>query len=66
MVLTLVLPDQYGYVLSVASASFFIGVLHSTLTGTARKRSGLKYPISYATEEQAAKDKNAYTFNCGQ
>lgn len=35
-------------------------------TAKFRKASGLKYPIAYATPEQADKDPNAYLFNCGK
>lgn len=50
----------------MASASFFVNLYHFALTGKARKASGLKYPISYATVEQAAKDPAAHKFNCCQ
>lgn len=50
----------------MASASFFVNVYHFALTGGARKASGLKYPIPYATVEQAAKDPAAHRFNCCQ
>ncbi|KAK8101165.1 uncharacterized protein PG998_007429 [Apiospora kogelbergensis] len=59
-------PNEYGYVLLVASGSFLVNVLHFFLSANARRASGLKYPIPYATEEQAAKDPKAYTFNCAQ
>lgn len=35
------------------------------LTGGRRKAAGIKYPIAYATVEQADKDPKAYAFNCG-
>ncbi|KFH43277.1 Microsomal glutathione S-transferase-like protein [Hapsidospora chrysogenum ATCC 11550] len=60
------IPDEYGYVLAVASSGFFVNMFHMQLTGMHRKKSGLKHPISYATEEQAAKDNNAFRFNCAQ
>lgn len=50
----------------MASASFFVNLYHFALTGKARKASGLKYPIPYATVEQAAKDPAAHKFNCCQ
>lgn len=36
------------------------------LTSKARKASGLKYPIAYASNELAEKDNAAYQFNCAQ
>jgi glutathione S-transferase len=56
----------YSYVLTVASASFFVNTYHFFLTAKARSGSGLKYPIPYATEEQAAKSPAAFKFNCAQ
>ncbi|KAK7967354.1 glutathione S-transferase [Apiospora aurea] len=66
MPLILQVPNEYGYVLVAASSSFFVNLLHFFLSAKARKASGLKYPIPYATEEQAAKDPKAYAFNCAQ
>jgi len=66
MVFTLTLPTEFPYVLAVATSAFFVNSYHAILTGGARRKSGLKYPISYATEEQAAKDPAAATFNCAQ
>ncbi|KAI4598980.1 hypothetical protein KJ359_002395 [Pestalotiopsis sp. 9143b] len=66
MPFTLELPSEYGYVLTVASLSFFVNSYHTTLSVLARKDSGLKYPIPYATEEQAAKSPAAFKFNCAQ
>lgn len=65
MPLDIGLPDSYGLVLLVASSSFFVNTYHVFLTSAARKRSGLKYPIPYASTELAEKDPNAYQFNCG-
>ncbi|KAH8194915.1 hypothetical protein TruAng_010918 [Truncatella angustata] len=55
-----------SYILTVASASFFVNTYHFFLSASARKGSGLKYPIPYATEEQAAKSPAAFKFNCAQ
>ncbi|KAI1849494.1 hypothetical protein JX265_012745 [Neoarthrinium moseri] len=66
MPFSLQLPSEYGYVLTVASASFFVNTYHFVLSARARTGSGLKYPIPYATEEQAAKDPKAFKFNCAQ
>ncbi|KAI5458385.1 hypothetical protein BGZ63DRAFT_426788 [Mariannaea sp. PMI_226] len=60
------LPDQYGLVLAVATSTFFVNTLHVVLTSKARKASGLKYPIPYASNELAEKDTKAYQFNCAQ
>ncbi|KAH9999257.1 membrane-associated proteins in eicosanoid and glutathione metabolism [Xylariaceae sp. FL0662B] len=59
-------PGEYGYVLAAAASSLFINALHMVLVVKARKASGLKYPIPYASQEQAAKDPKAYAFNCAQ
>ncbi|KAI1371487.1 membrane-associated proteins in eicosanoid and glutathione metabolism [Hypoxylon crocopeplum] len=59
-------PSEYGYVLTVAVSSLFINTLHFVLTAKARNRSGLAYPIPYASQEQAEKDPKAYAFNCAQ
>ncbi|KAK7935082.1 glutathione S-transferase [Apiospora marii] len=66
MTLILQVPNEYGYVLVAASSSLLVNVLHFILSAKARKASGLKYPIPYASEEQAAKDPKAYSFNCAQ
>ncbi|KAL1875283.1 hypothetical protein VTK73DRAFT_10239 [Phialemonium thermophilum] len=60
------LPSEYGYVLAAATSTFFVNMFHSTLTSRARKASGQKYPISYASNELAEKDHKAYLFNCAQ
>jgi hypothetical protein len=65
MPLTLVLPDNYSYVLLAASSSLFLTTVHFFVDAQARKKSGLKYPVSYATPEQIAKNPAAYQFNCG-
>lgn len=57
---------QLSYVLVAATSTFFINTLHVVLTSKARKRSGLKYPIPYASNELAEKDAEAYKFNCGK
>ncbi|CEI65739.1 hypothetical protein FVEN_g7578 [Fusarium venenatum] len=66
MSLVLELPAEYGYVLVAATSTFFINTLHVVLTSKARKRSGLKYPIPYASNDLAEKDAEAYKFNCAQ
>ncbi|KAM5356373.1 hypothetical protein ACJ41O_003019 [Fusarium nematophilum] len=66
MTFSLELPDQYGFVLVAATSTFFINSLHVVLTSSARKASGLKYPIPYASNDLAEKDHKAYRFNCAQ
>ncbi|KAM0280287.1 hypothetical protein ACHAQH_004123 [Verticillium albo-atrum] len=66
MPLTIQLPDEFSYVLLVATSTFFINTQHVLLTSRFRKQSGLKYPIPYASNEQADKDRKAYMFNCAQ
>ncbi|KAH7362928.1 hypothetical protein B0T11DRAFT_89120 [Plectosphaerella cucumerina] len=66
MVLTLTLPSEFGYVLLVATSSFFVNTVHSVVTSKHRKLSGLKYPIAYASNDLAEKDPKAYKFNCAQ
>lgn len=58
--------DIHSYVLTVASASFFLNTYHFMLTAKARGASGIKYPTPYATVEQAEKDPKAFKFNCAQ
>ncbi|KAH0441603.1 hypothetical protein CcaCcLH18_01863 [Colletotrichum camelliae] len=66
MPMTLQVPDEYGYVLLVAASTFFINTTHALLTSKFRKASGLVYPVPYASNEAAEKDRKAYMFNCAQ
>ncbi|KAH7309430.1 glutathione S-transferase-like protein [Stachybotrys elegans] len=66
MGLTIEVPSQYGLVLVAASSTFFLNLWHILLTSSARKASGIKYPVAYASKEEADKDKNALLFNCAQ
>ncbi|CEJ94583.1 hypothetical protein VHEMI10103 [[Torrubiella] hemipterigena] len=66
MVLTLVVPDEYSYVLAAVTSTFFVNTVHMFRTSKLRKASGIKYPNAYASDEQAKKDPAAYTFNCAQ
>ena len=52
--------------LLAASSTFFVNYYHMLLTSKYRKLAGQKYPIAYASNELAEKDKNAYKFNCGK
>ncbi|KAK4203231.1 hypothetical protein QBC40DRAFT_274861 [Triangularia verruculosa] len=64
--ISITLPSDYSYVLLAASSTFFINTLHAVLTSKARKASGIKYPVSYAANDVAEKDRKAYLFNCAQ
>ncbi|KAH9236920.1 hypothetical protein K456DRAFT_50773 [Colletotrichum gloeosporioides 23] len=66
MPMTLQVPDEYGYVLLVAASTFFINTTHVLLTSKFRKASGLVYPVPYASNDAAEKDRKAYMFNCAQ
>ncbi|KAI1349508.1 hypothetical protein F5Y01DRAFT_288889 [Xylaria sp. FL0043] len=59
-------PKEYGYVLAVAASTMFINTTHKTISSMARKASGIPYPISYATKEEAEKNPKAYKFNLAQ
>ncbi|RYP55214.1 hypothetical protein DL769_010225 [Monosporascus sp. CRB-8-3] len=66
MSLTLELPAEYGYTIAVAATSLLLNTYHGYLTSRARRASGIPYPNSYATAEQAEKDPKAMVFNCTQ
>jgi hypothetical protein len=55
-----------SYVLLAATSTFFVNTYHMVLTVKYRKKSGVKYPACYASNEVAEKDKNAYLLNCGK
>ncbi|KAI0016738.1 MAPEG family protein [Xylariomycetidae sp. FL0641] len=63
---SLPVPKEYGYVLTVAASSLFVNVYHFVISARARRAAGLAYPIPYATQEQQARDPNAYKFNLAQ
>ncbi|PHH78612.1 hypothetical protein CDD80_6583 [Ophiocordyceps camponoti-rufipedis] len=64
MAIPLELPDHL--VLAAATSTFFVNTMHAFRTMKFRKASGVEYPQSYATNEQAAKNPSAYRFNCAQ
>lgn len=66
MVVTLQIPNEYGYVLLVATSSALVNLWHGGQTVKARKASGIGYPNTYASAEQAEKDPAAYKLNCAQ
>ncbi|KAF4470578.1 MAPEG family [Fusarium albosuccineum] len=55
-----------GFVLAVATSTFFLNTIHAYRTSTIRESSGVQYPASYASEERATKDPQAFLFNCAQ
>ncbi|KAJ4424624.1 hypothetical protein N0V82_000756 [Gnomoniopsis sp. IMI 355080] len=58
--------NEYGYVLLVAGFTSLVNQWHGVQTVRARKASGIGYPNTYATAEQAEKDPAAYQLNCAQ
>ncbi|SPQ21966.1 2d8cfbfd-1880-43b3-9397-ebc67a6ab6d3 [Thermothielavioides terrestris] len=64
--MAITIPDEYGYVLLAASSTFIVSFFHSALTSRKRRAAGIKYPITYASPEQAEKDPKAFAFNCAQ
>ncbi|PSR79112.1 hypothetical protein BD289DRAFT_442931 [Coniella lustricola] len=64
--LTVQIPQEYGYVLLTVVGSVFVNSFHGIMTGKARKSSGIGYPNAYATAEQAEKNPEAYRLNCAQ
>jgi glutathione S-transferase len=64
--MSIALPSDYGYVLLAAASTPIVNIVHAFLTSSSRKAAGIKYPISYASAEQADKDPRAFTFNCAQ
>ncbi|CAN8095713.1 unnamed protein product [Discula destructiva] len=63
---TIQLPSEYGYVLLAAAGTAYVNQYHGIQTVKARKASGIGYPNTYATAEQAAADPAAYRLNCAQ
>ncbi|KAI1188532.1 MAPEG family protein [Nemania serpens] len=66
MPFTFEVPNEYGYVLAVATSTIFINTYHKNITYGARKASGIQYPTTYASQEQADRDPKAYNFNLAQ
>lgn len=60
------ISNDYGYVLLAAASTVFVNIWHGTQTVKARKASGIGYPNTYATAEQAEKNPAAYQLNCAQ
>lgn len=66
MALTVQVPEDYGYVVLTAAASFVMTNYASYMVGGLRKAAKLPYPNTYFPREVAEKDPKAYAFNCGQ
>ncbi|KAI9155281.1 Microsomal glutathione S-transferase 3 [Paramyrothecium foliicola] len=66
MPFSLVVPDEYGYVLGVAASTALVNLYLSSNVMKHRKASGIKYPNMYASSEQAAKDPAVFKYNCAQ
>ncbi|OAR01020.1 hypothetical protein LLEC1_01346 [Akanthomyces lecanii] len=66
MPLALEIPDQYSYVLAVATSTFFLNTVHMMRTSKFRKLAKVPYPAPYAADEEVAKNPSASKFNCAQ
>ncbi|CAJ0634027.1 16562_t:CDS:2 [Entrophospora sp. SA101] len=60
------ISDDFGYVILTGVASIILTIYLSFSVVSARKKYNVKYPILYATNEEAEKDKNKFIFNCYQ
>ncbi|KAI9259577.1 hypothetical protein BDA99DRAFT_538537 [Phascolomyces articulosus] len=62
----IVIPQEYGYVLSTlaASALFVFGL--GAQTGKYRRAAGVPYPYPYADQADSEKDPKKNLFNCAQ
>ncbi|KAI7784688.1 microsomal glutathione s-transferase [Diaporthe eres] len=60
------ISNDYGYVLLAAASTVFVNIWHGTQTVKARKASGIGYPNTYATDEQAKASPAAFQLNCGK
>ncbi|OAA66200.1 Membrane associated eicosanoid/glutathione metabolism-like domain protein [Cordyceps fumosorosea ARSEF 2679] len=66
MPVALEIPDQYSYVLAVATTTFFLNTVHMLRTSKFRKLARVPYPAPYASDEEVAKNPSASKFNCAQ
>ncbi|KAH8772859.1 hypothetical protein F5883DRAFT_642216 [Diaporthe sp. PMI_573] len=60
------ISNDYGYVMLAAASTVFVNMWHGSQTVKARKASGIGYPNTYATAEQAEKNPGAFQLNCAQ
>jgi len=63
---TLVLPQEYGYVVGVAAASYFAFLWLGSRVVAARKKYKVDLPAAYADQAAAEKDPGKKAFNCIQ
>lgn len=69
--LTLSVPNEYGYVLLAAVSTFFVGAWHGGRVGGFRKAAKIPYPYEYASYEQVqtaspSSKANMLAFNSAQ
>lgn len=55
-----------SYVVLTVFSTFCVSYWHGIRTGLYRRAAKVAYPAAYASNEIAAKDDAAYTFNCAQ
>lgn len=60
------MQPEYGYVLAVGVASALVNQWHGFNVVKYRKAAGIKYPVLYASNEEAQKNPAANQFNCAQ
>ncbi|KZO98071.1 membrane-associated proteins in eicosanoid and glutathione metabolism [Calocera viscosa TUFC12733] len=66
MPLTLVLPDNYGWVGLAAASTVWLVTYQTVNVSAARKAAGVKYPQLYAEKAEVEKSHEAMKFNCAQ
>ncbi|KAF2085301.1 membrane-associated proteins in eicosanoid and glutathione metabolism [Saccharata proteae CBS 121410] len=70
--ITLQVPQEYGYVLLAASSTLFVNLWHAFRVSPFRRAAGVPYPYQYASAEQIAATDDAgkksalHLFNCAQ
>ncbi|KAF7726536.1 Microsomal glutathione S-transferase 3 [Apophysomyces ossiformis] len=62
----IVIPKEYGYVLSAAAITSFYVFSLGFDVAKARKAAGVPYPYAYAERAEAEKDPKKHIFNCAQ
>jgi len=66
MPLTLVLPDNFGYVALAVAGTYWLNLWQISRVGAARGRAKVAYPQAYAEVAQATASQDAFKFNCAQ
>ncbi|GKZ63658.1 hypothetical protein AnigIFM60653_001820 [Aspergillus niger] len=65
--LTLTVPDNYGFVIAVALGAIpVLSFIHGAIVSRLRQDAGCPYPHCYATVEQCKTNPKAEQFNCAQ